>query len=91
MVTIKLISMRGYISITDAAKEIGVSNDTIRRWEKKGLIKATRNEHNYRVFNIDEIKRLYAKVTGKTQGKNHYKILKAKEPSRYTSIDLFAG
>ena len=91
MVTIKLISMRGYITIADAAKEIGVSNDTIRRWEKKGLIKATRNEHNYRVFNIDEIKRLYAKVTGNAQGKNRYKVLKAKDPSRYTSIDLFAG
>jgi DNA (cytosine-5)-methyltransferase 1 len=59
--------MRGYLTIADAAKEIGVSNDTIRRWEKKGLIKASRNEHNYRVFNVNEIKRLYAKVTGKTK------------------------
>ena len=91
MVTIELVSMRGYITIADAAKEIGVSNDTIRRWEKKGLIKASRNESNYRVFNIDEIKRLYAKVTGGTHGKNRYKILKAKTPSSYTSIDLFAG
>jgi DNA (cytosine-5)-methyltransferase 1 len=90
-VTVIILDMRGYLTIADAAKEIGVSNDTIRRWEKKGLIKATRNEKNYRVFNIEEIKRLYAKVTGKTSGKNHYKILKEKKQSTYTSIDLFAG
>jgi DNA (cytosine-5)-methyltransferase 1 len=83
--------MRGYFTISDAAKEIGVSDDTIRRWEKKGLVKSIRNEHNYRVFNVDEVKRLHAKVTGKASGKNRYKVLATKDSSGYTSIDLFAG
>ena len=46
----------------DASIQLGISTDTIRRWEKKGLIKASRNELNYRVFDIDEIKRLQSKI-----------------------------
>ena len=73
----------------DASKLLGISTDTIRRWEKKGLIKATRDTHNYRVFDTDEIKRLQAKLSGGHV--NNYKILKAKTRSRFKCIELFAG
>ena len=73
----------------DAGVQLGVSTDTIRRWEKKGLIKATRDEHNYRVFDLDEIKRLQAKLSGGHV--NNYRILKEKKRSPYTCIELFAG
>jgi DNA (cytosine-5)-methyltransferase 1 len=78
------------LTITDTAEKIGVSIDTIRRWEKKGLIKAGRNEQNYRVFNLKEIKRLYSKINGNNTRNSRYKLLKAKR-SGYTVIDLFAG
>lgn len=78
-------------TISDAADKIGVSCDTIRRWEKKGLIKSIRNEFNHRLFSIDEIMRLHEKTSGVNSNKNSYTILKTKQPSKYTAIDLFAG
>jgi len=76
-------------TISEVANELGVSDDTIRRWEKKGLIKSTRSSQNYRQFNIDEIRRVHDKVSGNHKG-NNYKILKTNK-SKYTAIDLFAG
>ncbi len=82
--------MKGLLTITDAADKIGVSVDTIRRWEKKGLIKATRGANNYRFFNVNEIKRLHQKVNGTGTQKNSYTILKNPK-TKYKAIDLFAG
>lgn len=82
--------MQKPITISDAASQIGVSSDTIRRWDKKGLIKVQRSEFNYRVFNIDEIKRIHSKVSGGSSV-NNYKILKWNKKSKYTTVELFAG
>ena len=45
-----MTSISDLMTVAEAAKELGVSVDTIRRWEKKGLIKSQRNEHNHRLF-----------------------------------------
>lgn len=82
--------MNGMLTISQAADEIGVSIDTIRRWEKKGLIKSVRSSNNYRLFNIDEVKRIHDKLAGNVQS-NNYRILKSDGPGELTSIDLFAG
>ena len=82
--------MNGMLTISQAADEIGVSIDTIRRWEKKGLIKGTRSENNYRLFNIEEVKRIHDKLSGAVRS-NNYKILKSETTTDLTSIDLFAG
>lgn len=84
-------STRVLLTISEAAQEIGVSPDTIRRWEKKGLIKSVRSENNYRLFSMDEILRIHHKTSGGNPGENNYRILKAKKSSKYTAIDLFAG
>lgn len=90
MVTIICVRMYTQLTISDAATKIGVSADTIRRWEKKGLIKSTRSEENYRMFNLAEIKRVHTKVSGE-HTKNNYQILKTTKKSGLTCIDLFAG
>lgn len=72
-----------------ASLELGISTDTIRRWEKKGLIKATRDKHNYRVFDVEEIKRLQNKISGAQT--NNYRVLKTSVTTPYTCIELFAG
>lgn len=84
-------SISALLTVSEAADEIGVSCDTIRRWEKKGLIKSTRNENNHRVFSIDEIRRIHTKTSGSDSKENNYRILKAGESTTYTAIDLFAG
>lgn len=82
--------MDSFLTVIDAAKLIGVSVDTIRRWEKKGLIKSKRSPQNYRTFNKDEIQRIHAKLFGDHK-QNNFKIFKANKKSQYKAIELFAG
>ncbi|MCL1880092.1 MAG: DNA (cytosine-5-)-methyltransferase [Actinomycetia bacterium] len=76
--------------ISDAATALQVSPDTIRRWEKMSLIKASRDEHNHRLFDIDELKRVQQKISGNHQT-NNYRILESNRRYPVTCIDLFAG
>jgi molybdopterin-binding protein len=46
------------LTIGEAAAELGVSADTIRRWDKAGRIKTTRDERNRRRVPRKEIERL---------------------------------
>jgi DNA (cytosine-5)-methyltransferase 1 len=75
--------------VHEAAEAAGVSEDTLRRWEKKGLVRAMRNESNHRLFDMEMIKLLNLKMNG-NHNVESYRILKAK-PTNFTCIDLFAG
>jgi molybdopterin-binding protein len=48
----------GEMSLGDAAKAIGVSVDTLRRWDRAGKLKTTRDERNRRLVPSDEVERL---------------------------------
>jgi DNA (cytosine-5)-methyltransferase 1 len=76
-------------TIADASHYLGVSFDTIRRWEKKGLVKARRLDNGHRHFSISELERLKIKLSG--GGGNGLHILKAEKPTRYSVVELFAG
>lgn len=78
-----------HLSISDASKILDVSFDTIRRWEKKGLLKAHRAANGHRYFDKNELDRLIARNSG--GGDVGYKVLKAKRSSGYTVLELFAG
>ncbi|MBP3088512.1 DNA (cytosine-5-)-methyltransferase [Corynebacterium sp. sy017] len=78
-----------YLSISEVSSQLSVSIDTLRRWEKKGLIKGQRNANNHRVFKVQEVQRLMSKINGSST-ENNYKILRASS-SEFSSIDLFAG
>ena len=45
-------------SATEAARELGVSVDTLRRWDKEGRIKTKRDRSNRRIVTLEEIERL---------------------------------
>lgn len=77
-------------AVHEAADILGVSADTIRRWEKKGLIQAIRDKKNHRLFDINELKRVQAKYVSPETGENKYKIHKS-EKRDYTAIELFSG
>lgn len=79
-----------FVNVSDASKTLGVSPDTIRRWEKKGLIKAVRSSLNHRLFSLDELHRIHNKVQGTSQD-NNFKILKVDKKTKYKVIELFAG
>jgi molybdopterin-binding protein len=46
------------LTLGEAAKEIGVSVDTLRRWERSGKLRAVRDEHNRRRVPRSEVERL---------------------------------
>ncbi len=78
------------LTISEATEILHVSMDTIRRWEKKGLVKAHRNSQGHRAFHLAELNRLQAKLSGgvSTVG---YQILKSEVQSPFKVIELFAG
>ena len=82
--------MQDLLTVVEASKIVGVSTDTIRRWDKKGLIKAQRSHLNYRLFNLSEIQKIHNKISG-NPGKSNYKILKSKTKTKYKVLELFAG
>ena len=75
------------VTVHDAALLIGVSPDTIRRWHKKGLIKAKMGAGGERLFSSEEISRVIAKTSSSD---NPWRVLNASK-SKLSSIELFAG
>jgi molybdopterin-binding protein len=43
---------------TEAARELGISVDTLRRWDREGRIKTKRDSSNHRLVPLAEIERL---------------------------------
>jgi DNA (cytosine-5)-methyltransferase 1 len=82
--------MQKLLTVLEAAKILEVSPDTIRRWDKKGLIKADRSNLNYRLFDLNELKLIHNKISGEHVQKN-YKILKTTKKTKYKAVELFAG
>ncbi len=78
------------LTVNEVSKELDVSVDTIRRWDKKGLIKSVRSSKNYRLFDIEEVKRLHNKLNSCDEG-NGFVVLKTDKKSPYKVIELFAG
>lgn len=80
-----------FVTVTAASKALDVSVDTIRRWNKLSLIKASRDKNNRRLFNIEEIKRLQSKLAG-GEDDTEYKVHTSPDSYAEAScIDLFAG
>ncbi len=82
--------MQTFLNVRDMSEALGVSNDTIRRWEKAGLIKGSRDSNNYRVFDLEEVKRLQNKLLG-TSLENNFKILISPRKTQFKTIELFTG
>jgi len=75
------------LTVSEAVSIIGVSADTIRRWHKKGLIRAEIGHRNERLFSREELDRINRK---NLDGAVEWKVLTASK-SKLTSIELFAG
>ena len=56
-----------WLSIHEVSEKLNLSIDTIRRWEKKGLIKAERSDKNHRMFNDEEVSSLLDKLNNKSE------------------------
>jgi molybdopterin-binding protein len=47
-----------YYSASEAARELGISLDTLRRWDRAGKIRVRRDSANRRVVPVSEVERL---------------------------------
>jgi molybdopterin-binding protein len=54
--------MTKHLSLGEAATALGVSVDTLRRWDRSGRIKTERDSRNHRIVPAAEVSRLSAKA-----------------------------
>jgi molybdopterin-binding protein len=54
------------VSIGEAAKALGVSVDTVRRWERCGRLTSQRDDRNRRQISVSEIERLGGRMPAVT-------------------------
>lgn len=76
-----------FMTVSEASRRIGVSSDTIRRWHKKGLIKATVGSDGTRLFSEEELRRVIDRSEGESA---EWKVL-ASSRTTLRSIELFCG
>lgn len=74
------------VTIDQAAKLLSISKDTLRRWDKKKLLRVHRIGTNHRLFELRDLEML--KHRGESSGE--YKILKSKK-TKYTVLETFTG
>ncbi len=75
------------LTVHEAAQKLRVSSDTIRRWHKKGLIKANIGHRGERLFSEEEILRSISKSAASD---HPWKVLTS-NPTKLKSIELFCG
>ena len=46
------------VTLGEAARMLGVSADTVRRWDRDGKIRTTRDKRNRRLVSLSEVRRL---------------------------------
>lgn len=78
------------IRVTDVAEILGISVDTIRRWEKNGRVRASRDSCNHRIFSLAELERVKKKYLGLTPERKFY-TLPQKRLTKFRVIELFSG
>ena len=61
------------LKAAEAARELGVSLDTLRRWDRAGRIKTTRDASNRRLVARSEIERLRGRRTATISARNRFR------------------
>jgi DNA (cytosine-5)-methyltransferase 1 len=82
--------MKDYLSLSETAKLVGKSKETLRRWDKEGILNAVREPiSNYRVYKKEDVQTLFGslldedfedEISNYTEALHEYKV-----------IELFAG
>jgi excisionase family DNA binding protein len=61
-------NLKSYITIGEAARFLGVTEMTLRRWDEAGKLKAFRNPvNNYRLYRRSDLKALLTEITRKNR------------------------
>jgi DNA (cytosine-5)-methyltransferase 1 len=77
------------VSLQEASLALDVLPETIRRWEKKSLIRAKRVVKSQRFYDIEELKTVHHTYLGR-ETDTRFQVLRA-ERTNYSVIELFSG
>ncbi|OGD53098.1 hypothetical protein A3J78_00410 [Candidatus Beckwithbacteria bacterium RBG_13_35_6] len=69
-----------WLSIGQTAKLLGISRDTLRRWEKKGIIKAFRFPTNRRYYTKDQLQQIMSGKTPEIKTENKVSLKRIIQP-----------
>lgn len=83
------MNTKNLLLVSEIASIVNVSADTIRRWDRANLIRSYRSKNNHRLFVEEEVVRYSNKINGNIS--NDYRILKSKNTTNYTTVELFTG
>jgi molybdopterin-binding protein len=64
---------KGAYSAAEAARALGISLDTLRRWDRSGRIRARRDAANRRIVPASEIERLKGADAERMSARNHFR------------------
>jgi len=82
--------MNEYISLSEASELIGKSKETLRRWDREGILTAVREPvSNYRVYKRSDVQDLMGDLFGNDNKEDFSNAVQAE--NHYTVIELFAG
>lgn len=71
--------MKKYLTIGEAAKILGVSKETLRRWDKAGKFSSTRHPmNNYRVYTEDQVNQFLKQLSTPVNQSDQNKFKKLK-------------
>ena len=82
--------MKDYLSLSETAELIGKSKETLRRWDKEGILTAVREPvSNYRVYKKTDVKKLLGDMLN---DEANTEVSNFAEPMQdYSVLELFAG
>jgi DNA (cytosine-5)-methyltransferase 1 len=82
--------MKNYLTLSETSEIIGKSKETLRRWDKKGILSAVREPvSNYRVYLKSDVQNLLGSLFDECVEKD---ISNYVEPeNEYSVLELFAG
>lgn len=67
-------------SASEAARALGISLDTLRRWDRAGRIRTQRDEANRRLVPASELRRLHGRSTEELSARNRFRgVVRAME------------
>lgn len=81
--------MNDYISLSEASKMLGKSKETLRRWDREGILSAIREPiSNYRVYRKKDVQHfLLGLFDNEIEEVSNY----VEPDHEYSAIELFAG
>jgi molybdopterin-binding protein len=64
---------RALYSASEAARALGISLDTLRRWDRDGRIRTERDKANRRLVPVSEVERLRGKPDDELSARNRFR------------------